>query len=94
MSIRPIEALNQMAKSYGVAKQDLLVLAPKNDPFNSGTETNVIMAEWYARLHIEGILPAEGHLRRKHYLMSTLGTPIVMPDGRTYENSEKCWISP
>ena len=91
MSVRPIDALNKMAKSFGVAKKDLLVLAPANDPFNSGTATNVVMAEWFARLLNEHDLPAEKHLRRYHYSVTTLDTPIVMPNGESYENTEACW---
>jgi hypothetical protein len=91
MSVRPIDALKQMAKSFGVAKQDLLVLAPANDPFNSGTETNVVMAEWFASLTAEHDLPPGKHLRRYHYSLTTLDTPIVMPNGESYENTEACW---
>ncbi len=91
MSVRPIDALKQMAKSFGVAKQHLLVLAAANDPFNSGTATNVVMAEWFARLLDEHDLPAGKHLRRHHYLLTTLDTPIVMPNGVSYENTEGCW---
>ncbi|MAG93706.1 MAG: hypothetical protein CMJ48_08150 [Planctomycetaceae bacterium] len=91
MSVRPIDALKQMAKSFGVAKQDLLVLAPANDPFNSGTATNVVMAEWFAGLLDEHDLPPGKHLRRHHYLLSTLDEPVNMPDGKPYENTDSCW---
>lgn len=91
MSVRPIDALSTMAKSSGVAKKDLLVLAPANDPFNSGTPTNVVMAQWFARVLNEHHLPRGKHLRRHHYLLSTLDQPVILPNGKPYENTEACW---
>jgi len=89
--IQPIAALQDMAQTWGVAKQDLLVLAPANDPFNSGTPTNRVMAEWFCRLLSEHDLPPGKHLRRYHYSLATLDKPVNMPDGTRYENTEACW---
>ena len=89
--IHPINALNEMSQSFGVAKKDLLVLAPANDPFNSGTPTNLVTAKWFAGLLDEHNLPAGKHLRRYYYVLVTLNTPVVMPNGQVFENTDKCW---
>ncbi len=89
--LHPITVIQSMARNLGVAKRDLLVLAPQNDPFNSGTRANRVAAEWFARLLEEHDLPPGKHLRRWHYLLSTLDKPVVIPNGEPYENAESCW---
>ncbi len=89
--ITPTDAIVQMAQSSGLAKRDLLVLAPANDPFNSGTPATVVAAEWFAAVLDQHELPAGKHLRRWHYSLTTLTEPVIMPDGEPYENTEACW---
>ncbi|MBC8868191.1 MAG: hypothetical protein H8E44_02170 [Planctomycetes bacterium] len=89
--IKPIQALKRLAEDWGVPKQDLLVLAPANDPFNSGTSTNKAMAKWFARLLDEHGLPPGKHLRRYFYLLVTLDATVTMPNGKIFENTESCW---
>ena len=89
--IQPINALKSMADSFGIAKKNLIVLAPKNDPFNSGTKTDRIQAEWFAKVMKDLGLPPGKHLRRYFYLLVTQDQPVVMPTGSKFENLESHW---
>ncbi len=89
--IQPINTLKTMAKSFGVAKKDLLVLAPANDPFNSGTDANVEQAEWFGSLLENLDLPRGKHLRRYFYLLVTLERPVLLPNDEPFENTDACW---
>ena len=50
----------------------------------------VIDAQWFAdiwRKHgVQG-----GHIRRLHYRMVSQETPLLMPDGSLYINTDECW---
>lgn len=82
------EQLQAAAQEMGVPVKDILALAPKNDPFWTGTCTQVAMAEWFAG-EFSGY-PSGVHLRRMHYaLMSRPGAQ--MHDGSPYENTIECW---
>ncbi len=75
---------------YSTAK-DLIALAPVNDPFYTGTERDRQFAEWFADLwnqygYTQGI-----HLRRIHYQVVSQKEPVYFPDGKPYENTDKCW---
>jgi hypothetical protein len=65
--------LKAKAKELKVNKDHLIVLAPQNDPFYTGTKTDIAMAEWFADLwqkfgYTKGI-----HLRRIHYQLVSQG---------------------
>ena len=89
--IRPINALKEMATKWGCSKRDLLVLAPQNDPFNSGTESNAVLARWFASLPKKYGMPSSRHLRRWHYFLQSLDEPVPMPNGENYSNTEAHW---
>src|SRR5215211_5977317 len=67
--------------------EDLLVLAPKNDPFYAGTETQKAMAEWFAEVFGTS---TGAHLRRIHYRLVSRGD-VVRADGVPYENNGNSW---
>ncbi len=87
-----VEAKNGRQNSLGYSKvEDLLVLARQNDPFYVGTDNDRQNAEWFAELfnrfgYIEGV-----HLRRIHYQIISQDPKVEMPNGKLYENTEKCW---
>jgi hypothetical protein len=86
--LNPNVWLAEHARKLDVPKKELLVLAPNNDPFNCGTDTQVEGAKWFARIYEEvgyhGI-----HLRRLHYRAYDAGVLNVF--GEVYQNTEKQW---
>lgn len=69
---------------------DLIVLAPNNDPFYSGTEGQEAIARWLAALWERFGYSNGVHLRRIHYRIVGVGN-ITKPDGSLYENDKKSW---
>jgi len=70
---------------------DLIALAPKNDPFYSGTPKDVESAGWFGRLWKRFGYSAGIHIRRVHYQILSQDPPVLMPDETPYENTERCW---
>jgi hypothetical protein len=68
--------------------KDLIVLAPQNDPFYAGTETQLAMAEWFAGIFGQA---TGAHLRRVHYRLVAHGD-VLRPDGVLYENNKNSWV--
>src|SRR5215218_9099173 len=89
----PYEALKSVQQAVREERgrkppiKDLIVLAPNNDPFYAGTETQQAMAEWFAGIFGE---TAGTHLRRIHYRLVSRGD-VVRADGRLYENDKNSW---
>jgi len=69
------------------ALKDLVVLASQHDPYYTGTETDLLMAEWFAEV-FGGRSGA--HLRRIHYRLLASGDS-VRHDGTPYLNNAKNW---
>lgn len=79
-----------------VSADDLIVLAPKNDPFYSGTPSQRRDAEWFANLYHQLGGGSSLHLRRAHYVILDmpaearklpveLSTVLTQPDGSKKE---------
>ena len=82
----PSADLKRLAGEHGVRLKDLLVLAPQNDPFNSGTPRDRTLARWFAA----DIGSSTTHLRRQHYARVSR-EDSTLPDGKRYENTDKVW---
>ena len=80
--------LARYAKDLGEPKGKMLVLAPNNDPFNTGTKTHLKDAQWFAHLH-ERVGYRGIHLRRLHYRAYDAG--LENAEGEHYPNTEKQW---
>src|SRR5215472_2010818 len=85
------EQIKQLARVTEQRVGDLIVLAPQNDPFYTGTPNDWAMAEWFA-----GVWRAFGyqsgvHLRRIHYQVVSQDPPLALPNGKAYENTMECW---
>ena len=82
--------IKRSAKEQGVSVTDLIVLAPQNDPFYTGTPGDWSLGEWFAALwHSFGYQKA--HIRRVHYQIISQKPPVTLPNGKPYENTEECW---
>jgi len=84
------EQIKQLAREEGRKVTDLIVLAPQNDPFYTGTPGDWSLGEWFAALwHSFGYQKA--HVRRVHYQIISQKPPVMLPNGKPYENTEECW---
>jgi len=83
--------IKQLAKTTGQRVTDLIVLAPQNDPFYTGTPNDWALAEWFAQLwHAFGYTSGV-HIRRVHYQIVSQDPPVVLPNGVPYANTLECW---
>jgi len=86
------EAIKEHAKETGQRVSDLVALTLMNDPFYCGcAPSQKRTAEWFAELWQRFGFPRGTHLRRVHYQLVSQKTPVKLPDGSPYENTEKCW---
>src|ERR1700730_10421231 len=85
------EQIKQLAKATGQKVTDLIVLAPQNDPFYTGTPNDWALAEWFAGLWQAFGYRAGVHLMRIHYQVVSHAAPLLLPNGKPYENTEECW---
>jgi hypothetical protein len=70
----------------------LLVLTDKNDPYYAGSPATQEKAEWLLALWQQFGFTEGVHLRRNHYRIVSVETPILKPDGMPYENTVGCWV--
>jgi hypothetical protein len=82
--------IKQLAKAQGVSINDLIVLAPQNDPFYTGTPNDWALGEWFASMWQRFGLE-RAHLRRVHYQLVSQDPPVQLPNGKLYENTLECW---
>lgn len=85
------DMIKEMAKSQKCRVTDLIALAPQNDPFYAGTPSDRALGEWFADLWRQFGYRSNVHIRRVHYQIISQDPPIQLPDGTTYENTERCW---
>ena len=85
------DAIKALAKKRGCKVTDLIALAPQNDPFYVGTPGDRVLGEWFADLWRRFGYTRGVHIRRVHYQAVSQQTPILLPDGTPYENTEDCW---
>ena len=85
----PTLKAEQRSNGVNVTLTDLMVLAPKNDPFGVFTEARITAGEWAAQAwHSMGEMH-NLHIRRLHYWAVSCG--IEKPDGVVYANTDKDW---
>lgn len=85
--------LKAVAKASGRRVTDLLALAPKNDPFYVGSPAQVERGRWFTDAYAAAGYSQDRppHLRRVHYWTVSQPRPLIMPDGKPYENTQACW---
>ncbi|MBC8447246.1 MAG: hypothetical protein H8D78_05805 [Chloroflexi bacterium] len=86
------DTLTAIAEYEGVRPDDLLVLAKKNDPWGAGSTPGLRRsAEWFAGLWRAFGYTRGVHLRRVHYQLVSQEQPVLLPNGKPYQNTENCW---
>ena len=63
----------------------------RRDPFAAGTPGRKANAEWFAGVWRTLHLRVGAHIRRVHYRLISQPTPIRMPSGTPFLNTERCW---
>ncbi len=81
--------IKRVAKQQGVSVNDLIVLAPQNDPFYTGTPNDLALGQWFAGLW-QQIGDKRMHVRRVHYWLVSHAS-LELPNGKPYENTLECW---
>ena len=82
--------IKAMAQGHRAADHGLDRARAAPDPFFVGVEARRRDAEWFAGLWADHGA-AGSHLRRLHYQLVSLATPIRKPDGSAYQNTERDW---
>lgn len=82
--------IKELAKTTGRRIPDLLAMASINDPFYI-MPAQAKQGEWFAALWERFDFPHGVHLRRIHYKLISQPDPVLMVDGRPYQNTELCW---
>ena len=82
--------LKRIAKQNKLSVKNLIVLAPQNDPFYTGTEGDITKASWFSEIWERFGYSTGVHLRRIHYQILSQGDSLDF-NGKPYENTERCW---
>jgi len=85
------ETIKQLAREMGCKVTDLIPLAPQNDPFYTGTPGDWALGEWFASLWQQFAYADKVHIRRVHYQIVSQRVPVLLPNGKPYENTAECW---
>jgi hypothetical protein len=90
-SVMNYEQIKALAKQTRRSVNELIVLAPNNDPFYTGTPGDKALGEWFAALWQAFGYDRGVHIRRVHYQVVSQDPPVLMPNGKPYENTVECW---
>lgn len=85
------ETIKALAKQSGYHVQDLIALAPQNDPFYTGRPSEIEGAQWFASIWQRFGYGSGVHLRRVHYQLVSQSPAVRMPHGKPYENTTNSW---
>jgi len=85
--------IKELAKAHHLSVKNLLALAPKNDPFYIGSETEIVNALWayrtWKRMTTEQN-KKDVYLRGMHYWYASF-SDSKRPDGKPYQNTDADW---
>lgn len=85
------DTIGVLAAEIGCRRDDLVALNPANDPFYAGRPSRREGAEWFANAWVNFNFSTGSHLRRLHYILVSQATPLIMPNGEPYQNTEANW---
>jgi hypothetical protein len=75
-----------------VSSKTLYAFSGSNDPFMAGMPSRQTAAEWFSEeLWIGLNIQSGAHVRRVHYRAISQETPITIPSGEPFENTDECW---
>jgi hypothetical protein len=82
--------LKRLSKQLGRSMPDLVVLKTDNDPFYADVPARRERAEWFADLWQQFGFGTGTHVRRVHYRIVSQSTPVILPTGKRYLNTDYC----
>jgi hypothetical protein len=85
------QGLKDLGKQIGRPVGTLIAQSPQNDPFYAGAPARLNAAEWFANLWDQIGFGRGIHLRGVHYKIVSQNPPVLMPNGKAYENTNECW---
>ena len=88
------ETLKIEANERGCKVNELIALAPQNDPFYTGAPAELDKAKWFADLWQRFGFRQGVHLRRVHYRIVSEPTVPTMPNGLVFEALKEVDIDP
>jgi hypothetical protein len=71
--------IKALAGEIGTSYKNLIALAPQNDPFYTGTDGDVVKAQWFAEIWRRAGYTGQAHLRRVHYWVVSQEPAIKLP---------------
>ena len=92
-----MEAINyttikKLAQELDCKIDDLIALAPGNDPFYMGVPRQVRQAKWFADIWEKcGYGDEPAHIRAIHYNLTDAKEPTLLTDGTPYLNTDEHW---
>jgi len=84
------DTIKKTAKENGITINDILALAPANDPFYVGSKNQMELARWFNDIYTKMGRPPQCHIRRTHYWLISQPDP-KKADGMPYENTHNDW---
>jgi hypothetical protein len=89
--IRGYDDVRALAREIGCRADDLLALAPANDPFYAHVPARLEAARWFADCWVRCGFAQGVHLRRTHYVLVSQSPPVLKPNGEPYQNTDNDW---
>jgi hypothetical protein len=83
-------SLRQLSRQLDKPIEWLVAMSRQRDPFLADSPSRQRDAEWFRELWSR-YCRGRSHLRRIHYVLVSTPTPILLPNGKPYENTEACW---
>jgi hypothetical protein len=89
--IRGYTDVKALSREIGCRVDELLALAPANDPFYAHVPAREEAARWFAECWSKFGFTHGVHLRRAHYVLVSQATPVPKPNGEPYQNTDNDW---
>src|SRR5688500_1578695 len=89
--IRSYTDVKALAREIGCRAEDLLALAPGNDPFYAAVPAREEGGRWFTECWEKFSFRHGVHLRRTHYVLVSQKTPVLKPNGEPYLNTDNDW---
>jgi hypothetical protein len=83
--------LKALAKRLRRPVDSLLAQVDSTDPYTVDMPYRCVPAEWFAGLYHELKVKPGSHVRRIFYLLVSQPKPILLPSGKPFQNTDRCW---
>jgi|SRR5450755_1028792 len=84
------EELQELAAWLRRPLRSLIALSPDTDPYLADRPARLATAQWVAELYARLNFQPGTHIRRIHYVLVSQPSPVLMVNGKPYENTIRC----